>query len=441
MRIQSWKPIKKRHLIQFAFKVVIKLVLSKYFFCILPPQAGGEYSERNFIKKVKRSIVGNIIFLGIVSMLIDLSTEMVYPIIPIYLTSVLGASPAIVGIIEGIAESLASLLKIISGYITDKYKNKKIFTFIGYSGAIFYKAALIFASTWPGILFARVIDRIGKGIRTAPRDALIAESAAQNKLGGSFGLHKMMDMLGSALGILAAYFLMSGSSINYRRIFLLSIIPAVLGVCAISFVKEQKRETKAGRKLVFDFAILDSKLKGFLLVAFLFTLGNSSNAFLLLRARSAGYDARTVVLLYFLYNMVASLLAYPMGRLSDKIGRRVLLVTGYVFYGIVYIGFALISSKVGIIVLFALYGVYSALTSGAERALVAEISPPDLKGTVLGMHATLVGIALLPASILAGFLWSVFGAAAPFWFGGSLALIAAAAISIILKNKDSKAVI
>ncbi len=380
--------------------------------------------------------MGNIIILGIVSLLTDLSTEMVYPLIPLYLTSVLGATPAVVGVIEGIAESLASLLKIISGYLTDKYKNKKLFTFIGYSGAIIYKGALLLASTWPGILFARVIDRIGKGIRTAPRDALIAESAAENKLGGSFGLHKMLDMLGSALGILAAFFLMSGSHINYKQIFLLSMIPAALGVCAISFIKERAGRPATAAMPVLRFSGLDGRLKGFLLIAFLFTLGNSSNAFLLLRAQSVGYDARTVVLLYFLFNLVASLLAYPLGRLSDKIGRRALLVTGYSFYGIVYIGFAQISSKEGMVALFALYGVYTALTSGAERALVAEISPPNLKGTMLGMHATLVGIALLPASVIAGFLWSTYGAAAPFWFGGSLALISAAAVSIVLKKRN-----
>lgn len=379
-------------------------------------------------------ILNNIIFLGIVSLLIDLSTEMVYPIIPLYLTSVLGATPAIVGIIEGAAESLASLLKVFSGYLSDKYKNKKLLTFIGYSGAIVYKAALLFAASWPGILLARIVDRIGKGIRTAPRDALIAESAGDQKLGGSFGLHKMLDMLGSALGILAAYLLISGSSISYTRIFLISMIPAVLGVGVILLVKEHKRDAAPVKKLDFNLKTLDGRLKAFLVIVFLFTLGNSSNAFLLLRAQNTGYDAKAVILLYFLFNMVASLLAYPLGKMSDKIGRRALLVSGYLFYGFVYIGFAVLSSKVGMIILFALYGVYTALISGAERALIAEISPPRLKGTMLGMHATLVGVALLPASMLAGFLWDAFSAAAPFWFGGSLGLIAAIAVAVVLNT-------
>lgn len=170
------------------------------------------------------------------------------------------------------------------------------------------------------------------------------------------------------------------------------------------------------------------------MIVFLFTLGNSSNAFLLLKAQNNGFDAKVVILLYFLFNMVASLLAYPSGKLSDKIGRRALLVTGYLLYGAVYIGFAVNSSKMGMIALFAFYGVYTALTSGAERALITEISPPQLKGTMLGMHATIVGIALLPASVLAGFLWNTFGEAAPFWFGGGLGLVAAIAIAVVLSN-------
>ncbi|MHB1314999.1 MAG: MFS transporter [Christensenellales bacterium] len=387
----------------------------------------------------KWSLLGNILVLGIVSFFIDLSTEMVYPIVPLYLTSVLGATPAIVGLIEGIAESLASFLKIGSGYITDKNNNRKKFTFFGYCGSIVYKGALLLASTWPGILAARVIDRIGKGLRTAPRDALIAQSAGENKLGGSFGFHKMLDMLGSACGIMIAYLLISGSAVNYKQIFWLSLIPAVLGVCAIYFVKERKTGKPAAQKFSFRFSALDNRLKGFLLIIFVFSLGNSSNAFLLLRAKNAGFDDKSVILLYFLFNIAASLFSYPLGRLSDKIGRRWILVAGYAIYGAVYVGFAVLSSQTGMIALFAAYGVYTALTSGAERALISEISPSHLRGTMLGLHAALVGIALLPASIIAGLLWDVIGASAPFWFGGGLALIASIAVSIILRKKPAAA--
>jgi len=386
------------------------------------------------MKRVPGVVISNILLLGLVSMLIDMSAEMVYPLIPLYLTTVMGVSPMIVGIIEGVAESLASLLKMVSGYIADKYRNKKQLTFIGYSGAIVYKLALIFATGWSGILGARILDRIGKGIRTAPRDALIAESSAERKLGSSYGLHKMLDMLGSALGILIAYFLVIGEKVEYKSIFLVSIIPAVLGVAAISLVREQKTEVKLAQKLDLHFGRLDSRLKAFLIIIFIFTLGNSSNAFLLLRAQDTGYDPKTVILLYFLFNIVASVLAWPLGRLSDRLGRRLLLMMGYALYGIVYIGFAVLASKSGMVVLFALYGLYTALTVGAERALVAEISPPELRGTMLGLYATLTGIALLPASVIAGLLWNLFGASAPFWFGGTLGLLAAFAVAIVLRR-------
>lgn len=382
----------------------------------------------------------NILLLSIVSLLIDMSSEMVYPIIPIFLTTVLGATPSIVGIIEGIAESLASLLKTWSGYIADKYRNKKALTFLGYSGAIFYKLALLLATSWPAILVARIVDRAGKGIRTAPRDALIAESSDGKKLGGSFGFHKMFDMLGSALGILIAYFLISGvagQAIDYRRIFLISIIPAVLGVCALIPIREKRIERKSVKKPEFNIRALDPRLKAFLVIIFFFTLGNSSNAFLLLRAQNAGWDAKSVILLYFLFNITASIFAFPLGRLSDRIGRRALLTVGYAFYGLVYIGFAVIATKQGMIALFAVYGLYTALTSGAERALISEISPSSLKGTMLGVYATVSGIALLPASIIAGVLWDVIGPAAPFWFSGILGLCAALAVSIVLHVKKT----
>ena len=381
----------------------------------------------------------NIILLGLVSMLIDMSTEMVYPIIPLYLTQVLGATPVIVGIIEGIAESLSSLLKVFSGYISDKYKNKKTLTLIGYSGAVIYKIALIFASSWTGILLARMLDRIGKGIRVAPRDSLIAESAKDKKLGGSFGLHKMLDMLGSAAGILIAYLLITGNGmIEYRRIFILSLIPAILGILTIIFIKEKKEQIKEPTKITISFRLLDKRLKAFLITVFIFTLGNSSNAFLILRAQNSGFDTKTVILLYFLFNMVASLLAFPFGKLSDKVGRRKLLILGYTFYGFVYLGFAVFSSKTQMIVLFTMYGIYTALTCGAEKALVTEISPAGLKGTMLGMHSTLTGIALLPASVIAGLLWHNIGPQAPFFFGGILGLCAALTVSIILRIKIVK---
>ena len=380
----------------------------------------------------------NVFFLGLVSFFADISAEMVYPIIPLYLTSAFGATPALIGIIEGIAESLASLLKVFSGYITDKYNKKKPIAFLGYATGLIYKIALIAASSWGGILGARVIDRIGKGMRTAPRDVMVCESADSNRMGTAFGIHKALDMAGSAIGILIAYLLLSSANgaFDYKNLFLISIIPALLSLAMFPLIKEKKEQRIIKEREPFwkNVKKLDGQLKLYLLVAFLFTLGNSSNAFLLLRAKSVGFNDTSVILLYFIYNITASLLAIPLGKRSDQVGRKRLLVSGYIVFALVYIGFAFAYNKIFMIALFVLYGVYTAMTTGVERAFIAEISPQELKGTMLGLHSTIVGIALLPASAIAGVLWTSFGAEIPFVFGACLSLIAAFVLIILMKD-------
>ena len=347
----------------------------------------------------------NVILLGLVSFFSDISAEMVYPIIPLYLTSVFGATPMLVGVIEGIAESIASLLKVFSGYFTDKYKKKKPVAFLGYATGIIYKAVLIVAGSWLGILSARIIDRIGKGIRTAPRDVMVSESAGDGSTGQAFGIHKALDMAGSAIGILIAYLLLRTmtTGFDYNKIFLLSMIPAGFGLLMFFFIKVKKESRPAVQREPFwkNIKKLDKQLKLYLLVTFLFTLGNSSNAFLLLRAKSVGFSDTSVILLYFIYNLSASLLSVPAGKRSDRVGRKQLLVAGYLVFAVVYTGFAFAAGKPMMIGLFILYGLYTAMITGVERAFIAEISPVELKGTMLGMHSTIVGIALLPASIIA----------------------------------------
>ncbi|WP_206458040.1 MFS transporter [Anaerovorax sp. IOR16] len=371
----------------------------------------------------------NIMYLGLVSFFSDISAEMVYPLIPLYLVSSFGATPVIVGIIEGIAESMASLLKVFSGYFTDKYQKKKPIAFCGYAMGLFYKLALLFAASWVGILLARIIDRIGKGIRTAPRDVLLSESADKNSMGQAFGIHKALDMAGSALGILIAYLLLVNAqgNFNYKKLFLISIVPMIIGLIALLLVKEKTESTQTKLREPFwnGMKKLDGKLKLYLLIVFIFTLGNSSNTFLLLRAKSIGFSDTNVVLLYLVYNFSAAILSFPFGKLSDKVGRKNVLVAGYIVFASVYFGFAFATNATTLVISFIFYGFYTALISGTERAMIAEISPPALKGTMLGLHATLVGVALLPASIIAGALWNVFGAVAPFSFGASLSLFAA----------------
>lgn len=245
----------------------------------------------------KTFIASNIIFLGLVSFFTDISTEMVYPILPLYLSSVMGASPTIIGIIEGIAESLASVIKLFSGIIADRYGHKKRMAFFGYASSVLNKIVILLSTTWAGILAARIIDRFGKGIRTAPRDALIAESSNKSQLGKAYGLHKGLDLLGTAIGILLAYIILSKNESDYGRIFLYSLIPAIIGVICIIFVKDNK-EKIAQRSVSFNWKSIDKRLKIFLVFIFIFTLGNSSNAFILLRMYNAGFTAQNAILLY-----------------------------------------------------------------------------------------------------------------------------------------------
>lgn len=390
----------------------------------------------------------NIILLGITSLLTDISSEMVYPILPVYLVVFLGASPAILGLIEGTAESLASLLKVFSGYFSDKIKLRKPFTIFGYAASTIGKIFLYFSASWSFILFARIIDRFGKGIRTAPRDALIADSAQENKKGAAFGLHRAMDTLGAVIGVLAAYFIITHwdgrqrlqeliAPNEFKAIFLISLIPAFLGVFLLFFVREKKAASGTKKeKIKLQWRSLDRRLKIFLIFSFIFTLGNSSNQFLLLRAKTMGSTTARVILFYLAYNVIYFLVSYPAGRLSDKIGRKRILVLGYLFYGLVYLGFAVTQSINLLWWLFGAYGIYIGFTEGVEKALLVDMAPQDLRATVIGLHATLVGIGLLPASLLAGLLWKYYGASAPFYFGGFLGLVSCAGIWFILKESQ-----
>ncbi|MCL2764028.1 MAG: MFS transporter [Treponema sp.] len=394
----------------------------------------------------------NIFFLGLISFFTDLSTEMVYPLIPLYLVGAFGATHVLVGIIEGIAESLASLLKVYSGYLTDRFQKKKLLAFSGYAAGFIYKALLIFASSWLGILGAKVIDRLGKGIRTAPRDVLVSESTDAKNMGKAFGLHKALDMFGAALGIFIVFMLLREQSgdFNYKYLFALSMIPAALGLIMFIFVKEKKllisvnnamysrkAETLIREPFWKNIKKIDSQLKLYLLVVFIFTLGNSSKAFMILKASDSGFNEIDVILLFMIYHIVAAALSMPLGKLSDKIGRKNLLVPGYIIFALCYFGFAIAGSKLSMITVFALYGIYTAMITGVERAFVAEIAPVELKGTMLGLHSTVAGIALLPASVIAGLLWTVFGSSVPFIFGACLSLIAALLLVIFMKKKTA----
>ncbi len=375
----------------------------------------------------------NVIVLGIVSFLTDISTEMVYPLIPLYLTTKLGASPAIVGLIEGIAESTASLLRVFSGYISDLIGRRKPLAILGYGSSTLGKIFLYLSHSWGFVFIGRWIDRFGKGIRTAPRDALIADSTDPTRRGRAFGLHRAMDTFGAVIGIILAYYFFTRFSGDYSRVFLYSLIPAFLGVFALFFVRESRKMAKSSAsKPVLKWSLLDRRLKGFLIVTLIFTLGNSSNQFLLLRARNLGFNDAAVLLLYLTYNLVYMAFAYPAGRISDRIGRKKLIVAGYLFYGLVYLGFAMVNSGSYLWVLFGLYGIYIGLTEGVQKALISDIAPVETRATLIGLHATLEGIGLLPASFIAGLLWNSISASAPFYFGGLMGIISAVGMLLVL---------
>lgn len=376
----------------------------------------------------------NIVIVGLVSLFTDISSEMIYPLIPLYLTAVLGASPSILGVIEGIAESLASLLKIFSGRISDRFERRKAVAIAGYGLSALGKVLFVVATSWVGILWARIGDRFGKGIRTAPRDALIAESVGPEVRGKAFGFHRAMDTAGAVVGIIATYWLFTNYRGDYLLVFWLSLIPAALGVLCLFFATETGRGAAAAKQVVFSWRGLDKKLRYFIIITFLFNLGNSSNQFLLVRAGTSGFSPEQVILLYLLMNLTYFVISYPAGVISDIIGRRSLLVAGYALYGLVYLGFGFASFAWQFVALFAVYGLYTGVTDGIEKALLADIAPADQRATVYGLHAMAVGVALLPASLIAGLLWDVFGAAAPFWFGGVTGLLAAGAFWIGLQG-------
>jgi MFS family permease len=381
----------------------------------------------------------NVFFLGLVSFLTDVSSEMIFTPLPLFLANILGAATVVIGFIEGVAESTASLLKIFSGWLSDKLGKRKSLAFIGYLLSTLAKPFMYIATTWGLVLGVRFADRFGKGVRTAPRDALVADSVSAEQRGKAFGFHRAMDTSGAAFGLVAAaaivFFLQKGALElvrgTYQWLVMIGIIPAVLALFMFFFVRESKRGSSPQRYAVCSEksaqsakAGFDNRFKLFLGIMFLFTLGNSSDAFLILRAQNLGNCVLYILLMLILFNVVYATISIPAGILSDKLGRKRIILLGWLVYALTYLGFAMTSVSWQIWLLFALYGVYYGLAEGVARAFVADLVPEDRCGTAYGLFHGVVGITLLPASLIAGWLWQAISPAAPFYFGAGLAFLA-----------------
>ncbi len=387
-----------------------------------------------------RKILGyprNILFTGLTSFLTDTSVKMIYSVMPMFLMSI-GASKASLGLIEGVAESTASLIKGLSGFWSDKIGKNKPFMLIGYALSAVILPLYAFVVSPVHVLILRFAERFGKGIRTAPRDSLIAGSVTNNETGRSFGLQKAMDNSGAIAGPLLAFALLSLFPGNYRLIFILAGIPAMLGIFVIIFGIREIRKSKAELFQKFRFRDFSRRYYLFLAIIFIFTLGNSTDALLLVKANEAGIKVAFIPLVYLITNTVAVIAAIPLGTLSDRVGKEKVLVAGFLIYAVVYFLFSSADERGVLIMLFAMYGLYSAATDGVQKAFVSDMVDRNKRGTGLGIYNALIGITLLPASVVAGILYDKVNSSIPFRLGALLALLAAVLMILFIVTGRGK---
>jgi len=382
-------------------------------------------------KDGSQKIPRNVWVLGLVSFFNDVASEMVYPIVPIFMTQVLKASTTAVGLVEGIAESTAALTKFIFGYLSDKFQKRKPFVAFGYTFSALSKGVIGLASSWPLVLFSRFLDRLGKGLRTGSRDALLLQNTDEKNKGFIFGFHRAFDSAGAVLGPILGLLLIYFFGNNLRLIFYLATIPGILGVLLlILLVKEGKTNpSKSTKKFSFSWKFLNPKVKLFLLISFIFALGNSSDAFLILRAKNLGLTTQMAVFVYVLYNLVQTLLSTPLGKLSDKVGHRKMFAFGLLIFSFVYFSFGAIANSLFLWFLFPIYGIYIAATDGVSKAYLGEFISEKEAGSVYGLYQMLLAFASFFASFVGGILWTKIGPSTTFYFGTIMAFLSFSILS------------
>ena len=395
----------------------------------------------------------NIWAVSFTSFFMDISSEMVINLIPLFLSNVLGIKTNIIGLIEGVAESTASILKLFSGWLSDKLRARKWLAVAGYGISALAKPFFYFANSWGWVAGVRWADRVGKGIRTAPRDALVADSISEEQRGLAFGFHRAADTAGAMVGLLIAFGLVwaaQASAVSlgldtFRLIVLVSLIPAVLAVLALVIGVRDVKVKGSAKPPKFAFRSLGKQFMIFMLIVGLFDLGNSSDAFLVLRAQERGMSVLGILGMLAVFNLIYTLVSTPAGKLSDRIDRRKIIIGGWVVYALVYLGFGLVSSAWQVWALYIIYGLYYGMAYGTAKALVADLVPAELRGTAYGTYNAVLGIIDLPASLIAGILWQGvggwqgFGPSAPFLFGAALAGLAAVMMAVWKPEPQIKA--
>ena len=390
-----------------------------------------------------RGLPRNVVAIGLVSLLNDASSEIIYPLLPVFLAMSLGASAGVIGAIEGLAESMSSLLKLFAGYLSDRLGKRKLLVVAGYSLASLARPLLAFAQSWTQVLAIRLTDRVGKGIRTAPRDAMIADTVRIEQRGLAFGFHRAMDHGGAVIGPLVGYLLVvlfvansrSPTAEEFSKIFLAASVPALIAVLvAIFFMRESPVRAHQGAQMTkLSLRGFDNNFKRFLLILALFTLSNSSDSFLILRAMDSGVSIAMVPLLWAAHHGTKVLSSLFGGDLSDRLGRKRLIVSGWVLYAAVYAGFAFVSNTASLWILFLIYGIYFGLAEGAEKALVADLVRPEQRGTAYGLYNLAFGVTVFPASLLMGMIWDWKGPTVAFLVSAVMGATAAALLLFFVR--------